>query len=324
MAQSTSRRFIEQYGENETIDDVFVAAEKQLRPNRNGNLYLQMTLADRTGSVNAMLWNANDATYNSFEVGDYVKVEGTTQFYNGNLQIIANAVHPAEPGRINEEDFVQLTSEQAESLRNRLFDILREIDDVHLRTLVECFMIDDQFVEKFSTAPAGVKNHHAYRGGLLEHVVQLVEIVLAVAPFYPAVNRDLLLVGTFLHDVGKIDELVYDKVMAYSDEGQMVGHVVMGVSILEEKIREAENLSGERFPTALANQLKHLIVSHHGKYEFGSPKLPMTFEALMLSYLDDMDAKLHHFEQVIQQDVNVDSNWTTYQPGIGRKIYRGE
>ena len=324
MAQSTSRRFIEQYGENETIDEVFVASEKQMRPNRNGNLYLQMTLSDRTGSVNAMLWNANDSTYNSFEVGDYVKVEGTTQFYNGNLQIIANAVFPAELGRINEEDFVQLTTEQAEELKKRLFAILREIENVHLRTLVECCMIDEEFVEKFSTAPAGIKNHHAYRGGLLEHVVQLVELAMAVASFYPGVDRDLLVVGAFLHDSGKIDELVYDKVMAYSDEGQMVGHVVMGVGILEQKIREAESLSGERFPKSLSNQLKHLIVSHHGKYEYGSPKLPMTLEALVLSYLDDMDAKLHHFEQVIQQDVNVDSNWTTYQPGIGRKIYRGE
>ena len=321
---STARRFIEQYGENETIDDVFIASEKQLRPNRNGNLYLQLTLSDRTGSVNAMLWNANDSTYNAFEVGDYVKVEGTTQFYNGNLQIIANAVYPAEAGRINEEDFVQLTSEQAAEIRKQLFDTLRGIEDVHLRTLVECFMIDDEFVEKFSTAPAGIKNHHAYRGGLLEHVNQLTEIVLSVVPFYPSLNKDLMVVGAFLHDVGKIDELVYDKVMGYSDEGQMVGHLVMGVGILEKKIKEAENLSGERFPLSLANQLKHIIVSHHGKYEYGSPKLPMTLEALMLSYLDDMDAKLHHFEQVIQQDANVDSNWTTYQPGIGRKIYRGD
>ncbi len=318
-----SRRYITQLGERESIDDIFVVSDKQLRPNRNGNLYLQLRLSDRTGSVNAMMWNASNRSGQGFENGDYVRIQGTTQFYNGNLQVIVNRVDPAEPRDVNEEEFQQINHEQTDRLMSRVAEMLRGIQDYHLRNLAECFLMDEQLLAKLKLAPAGIKAHHAYPGGLLEHVVQLMELSLVVAPLYEELNRDLLLLGAFLHDIGKIDELTYDRHLAYSDEGQLIGHLVIGVRILDERIRRTAELAGEEFPEETALRLKHMIVSHHGTPEFGSPKVPMTCEAIALRNLDDLDAKINSFSQIMRDDANADSPWTTYQPNLGRKLFKG-
>jgi 3'-5' exoribonuclease len=182
--------------------------------------------------------------------------------------------------------------------------------------------MDEQLMAEFTAAPAGIKAHHAYRGGLLEHVVGLMEVCGAVARFYPEIDRDALLMGAFLHDIGKLRELTYERDLSYSDEGQLIGHLIIGVDILERKVRETEKLSGEAFPEQLLLRLKHMIVSHHGEYEFGSPKLPMTLEAIALHYLDNLDSKIHSIGQVIREDANVDSNWTPYQALLGRKLFK--
>ena len=176
---------------------------------------------------------------------------------------------------------------------------------------------------KFTMAPAGTKNHHAYHGGLLEHVVNLMEVVLRVSPCYPQINRDLLLMGAFLHDLGKTEELSYDRGLSYSDEGQLIGHLVMAVAMLDQKVAEAEKLSGEPIPAETVLRLKHMIVSHHGEYAFGSPKLPMTLEAVALCYLDNLDAKMNTFSSLMKEDPNVDSPWTTYNANLDRKLFKG-
>jgi 3'-5' exoribonuclease len=319
-----SRRYINQLGEHETLDQVFIAAEKQLRTNRNGNLYLQLRLADRTGSVNAMLWNANDSIYRSFNAGDYVHVEGCTQYYNGNIQIIVSAIAAVDAGEVDEADFVVLSSGDTDRLVVRLGEMLRGMASEPLRGLAECYLADQAFMDRFVRAPAGVKNHHAYPGGLLEHVVNLMEVVLLVATRYPQLDADLLLVGAFLHDSGKVDELIFDREIAYTDEGQLIGHVVLGVRLFDGKLQEYERLTREEFPRELRNRVSHMIVSHHGQYEFGSPKVPMTLEATALHYLDNLDAKLHSFDQLMRDDVNVDSAWTPFQANLGRKLFKGE
>jgi 3'-5' exoribonuclease len=316
------RRFINQLGEHETVDQIFLVSDKQLRTNRNGNLYLQLRLTDRTGSVTAMLWNANDQVYASFDNGEYVRVQATTQFYNGSLQMIAQRVERVDASSVDESDFVTLGSADVEQLASRLTEMLRGVSNFHLRCLCECFLMDELFMSKFMRAPAGVKNHHAYHGGLLEHVVSLMELTAAVAPLYPTIDADLLLVGAFLHDIGKIDELTYDRDLGYSDEGQLIGHLVMAVEMLDRKIAESRSLSDEAFPEQLELLLKHMILSHHGEYEFGSPKLPMTPEAVTLHYLDNLDAKLQLFNLLIQGDANTESNWTPYQPNLGRKLFK--
>lgn len=318
-----SRRYVSQFGHQESVDQVFLATGKQLRPNRSGNLYLQMGLSDRSGIIDARMWNATEAVYKSFDNGDYVRVEGTTQVYQGAVQLIATRLSKVDPREVNEEDFLPLPGVEVDKLSLRLNQILRGMSDPHLRNLAECYLLDEALMARFIRAPAGVKAHHAYLGGLLQHVVSLMEVVLRISPCYPQIDRDLLLMGAFLHDMGKIDELSYDREMAYSDAGQLIGHVVLAVGMLDAKLAEAERLSGEPIPEETALRLKHMLVSHHGEYQFGSPKLPMTLEAVALYLLDNLDAKINAFDQLIRDDPNVDSHWTHYHANLSRKLFKG-
>src|SRR5947208_6562599 len=183
--------------------------------------------------------------------------------------------------------------------------------------------MDDEFMEGFCRAPAGVRNHHAYLGGLLEHVVTLLDAADRLAAVYPELDRDLLLAGVFLHDIGKVRELSFGKSFAYTDEGQLIGHLVIGVEMLSEKAARVPDLTGEPFPKELLLRLKHLIVSHHGTYEFGSAKLPMTPEAIALHYLDNFDAKVHSFTRDIREDRNALSAWTPFNQSLQRRLFKG-
>ncbi len=319
-----SRRFVSQLAHQESIDQIFLASEKQLRPNRNGNLYLQIELSDRSGSIGARMWNSSEQDYRNFDNGDYVRVEGSTQLFQGTIQLIATSIRKAPKGDVNLDDFLILGSKEIDTLTARLAGFLRKIKDPHLLNLAECFLMDEEFMRKFARAPAGVKNHHAYVGGLMEHVVNLMELVTRISPLYPSLNADLLLMGALLHDAGKVDELAYERDFTYTDEGQLIGHVVMAVGMLDKKLREVERLSGELVPEEYVLRLKHMIVSHHGEYVYGSPKLPMTLEAVALHHLDNLDAKLHSFDQLMRDDPNVESGWTNFHHNLGRKLYKGE
>ncbi|WP_425617853.1 3'-5' exoribonuclease YhaM family protein [Anatilimnocola sp. NA78] len=318
-----SRRFINQLAERDQVNEVFLIADKQLRANRQGNLYLQLKLADKSGQLTGMLWNATESTANIIEGGQYARIHGTVQLYNNQLQMIVTKVERVPSETIDEADFATLQTADVDRLAKRLAELLREICNVHLRSLAESFLVDEAFMTKFTTAPAGVKNHHAFRGGLLEHVVSLMELCASVAPHYPDLDPELLRMGAFLHDAGKIDELTYDKELGYSDEGQLIGHVVMAVGMVAEKSLEAAKLSGEAFPRELLLRLQHMIVSHHGEYAFGSPKLPMTMEAMALHYLDNLDAKMHNVKQLLQEDSGSDSHWTSYNAPLARKFFKG-
>ncbi len=318
-----SRRYVSQLAHQESVDQIFLASDKQLRPNRNGNLYLQLELSDRSGSIAARMWNASEQDYRNFDNGDYVRVEGSTQLFQGTIQLIATTIRKAAKSDVIVDDFLILGSKEIDQLVIRLSGFLRKMRDPHLLNLAECFLVDEEFMRKFSQAPAGVKNHHAYLGGLIEHVISLMELITRIAPQYPNIDADLLLMGAFLHDAGKVDELTYERDFAYTDEGQLIGHVVMAIGILDKKLREAERLSGEAIPEELTLRLKHMIVSHHGQYEYGAPKLPMTLEAVALHYLDNLDAKLHSFDQLIRDDPNVESGWTVFHHSLGRKLFKG-
>jgi len=318
-----SRRYVNQLSHGDSVDESYLVADKQLRANRQGNLYLQLELRDKTGSVGARLWNASEELARSFEPGDYLRVRGKTQIFQGSLQVILTHIDVLDPHRVEAEDFLPQSSQNATKLMARLREVLLTMNNPHLRALIECFLIDDDFVRKFISAPAGIKNHHAYQGGLLEHVVALLNIADRILDLYPEIDRDLLVTGIFLHDIGKVDELSYDRAFAYTDEGQLVGHLVMGVEMLRDKVERTAKLTGESFPPELLLRLKHMIVSHHGAYEFGSPKLPMTLEAVALHYLDNLDAKIHAFSREIRDDPSRDSNWTPFQQSLGRRLYKG-
>lgn len=318
-----SRRYVNQLSHGDSVDEAFLVADKQLRANRQGNLYLQVELRDKTGSVGARLWNATEELARTFEPGDYLLARGKTQIFQGSLQIILTHIEVLDPSRIEPEDFLPQSSQNIAKLYNRLRDVLLAMGDPHLRALVECFLIDEEFVAKFTAAPAGIKNHHAYQGGLLEHVVTMLNVADRILEFYPDVDRDLLLTGVFLHDIGKIEELSYDRSFGYTDEGQLVGHLVMGVEMLRDKVERTADLTGEPFPNELLLRLKHMIVSHHGALEYGSAKLPMTLEAVALHYLDNLDAKIHTFNREIRDDPIRESTWTPFQQSLGRRLFKG-
>ena len=318
-----TRRFVNQLANGESVDEVFLVADKQLRANRQGNLYLHLELRDKSGSVGARLWNATEGLARTFEPGDFLHARGKIQVFQGALQVILSHIETIDPATISPEDFLPQSTQNVAKLTAKLRELLLGIQNPHLRALVECFLIDDEFVRKFTTAPAGIKNHHAYHSGLLEHVVTLLTIADRISDLYPDVDRDLLLTGIFLHDIGKIDELSYERAFGYTDEGQLVGHLVMGVEMLRDKVERTSDLTGEPFPAELLLRLKHMIVSHHGTLEFGSAKVPMTPEAIALHHLDNLDAKIHTFTREIRDDPCRDTSWTPYQQNLGRRIFKG-
>jgi 3'-5' exoribonuclease len=318
-----SRRYVNQLTHGDSVDEVFLVADKQLRANRQGNLYLHLELRDKTGVIGARLWNATEDLARSFDPGHYLHARGKTQVFQGSLQIILTHITVVDANSVEPEEYLPQSSQDVGKLMARLRAVLLAMSNPHLRALVECFLIDDEFVRKFTMAPAGIKNHHAYQGGLLEHVVTLLNVADRIAGFYPELDRDLLLTGIFLHDIGKVDELSYDRAFAYTDEGQLVGHLVMGVELLGAKVEQCTELMGEPFPRELHLRLKHMIVSHHGAYEFGSPKLPMTLEAIALNLLDNLDAKIHAFSREIRDDPSRDSSWTPFQQSLGRRLFKG-
>lgn len=318
-----TRRFVQQMADGDAIDEVYLVTDKQLRANRNGNLYLQLELRDRTGAISARLWNAGEHLFRSFDVGDFLLVKGKVQLFQGSLQMILSHIDRSETEKVDLVDFLPHTEQDVSKLLERLRSILLKLGNPHLRALAECFLMDDEFVRGFCQAPAGVRNHHAYIGGLLEHVVTLLDVADRVLPLYPLLDRDLLLSGVFLHDVGKVRELSYGRTFAYTDEGQLIGHLIIGVEMLNEKAAQVPDLTGEPFPTELLLRLKHMILSHHGTYEFGSPKLPMTPEAIALHHLDNLDAKVHSFTRDIREDRNNSSSWTPFNQALQRRLFKG-
>ena len=317
------RRYINQLKENEKVSEVYAASEKQLRPNKKGNLYLQFNLSDKTGSITGFIWNVTDAAVHDFESGDYIRAEGTTQRFQGTLQFIATKLTKVDADSVDPTEFVRSQAVDVPKMQHRLRELLRSITDPSLRNLADCFSIDDAFIDKFSKAPAGIKLHHAYPGGLLEHSLQMMEIAVRLAEFYPMLNRDLLLMGTFLHDIGKTQELATGNEMYYTDPGQLLGHPFLGAEMLNVKIVEAEKLAGEPFNAETAMLLKHMLISHHGTYENQCTKLPMSIEAMTLHFIDSIDSKIFEFRKYMLDDPNAGSHWTNYIPSIDRKLYKG-
>src|SRR5437899_2440722 len=322
-AVGMTRLFVQQMADGDNIEEIYLVADKQLRANRNGNLYLQIELRDRTGSISARLWNAGDHLCRMFEVGDFLFIRGKVQLFQGALQVILNHIERAETEKVDLADFLPHTEQDVSKLLDRLRGTLLRLANPNLRALAECFFMDDDFVRGFCQVPAGVRNHHAYIGGLLEHVVTLLDAAERVLPLYPELDRDLLLMGIFLHDIGKVRELSFGKAFAYTDEGQLVGHLVIGVQMLDEKAAKVPELTGEPLPRELLLRLKHMILSHHGTYEFGSPRLPMTPEAIALHHLDNLDAKVHTFTRDIRDDRQGPSAWTPYNHSLQRRLFKG-
>lgn len=306
-----------------SVDEVYLLSDKQLRANRVGDLYLLAQLRDRTGQISGLLWNVQESEMARIAAGNYVRIRGKVQLYQGNLQIILTGVEPVPSEQVDPEQFIPAPSQDTERLLARLTEILYSITDPHLRRLMQEYLEDPEVSAGLARAPAGVKLHHAFHGGLLEHIVNVLETAVRVIELYPQVDRSLLLAGIFLHDLGKIRELAFQDTFAYTDEGQLIGHLVIGVEMLNEKTPAVAEALDEPFPSETLLRLKHMLLSHHGSYEFGSPKLPMTPEAIALHHLDNLDAKVNEFSSLIAGDPNPQSNWTPYSTSMQRKLFKG-
>lgn len=324
MSSSPPRQWINELKDGDVVDEVFMLADKQLRANRNADMYLLSQLKDKTGQLSGLMWNVREEAMAKIEAGSYVQIRGKIQLFQGNLQLILNYIAPYEGSTINEEDFISQPSHNTAEIMEKLNEKLLSFREGPLLELAKTFLNDEALVQSLSQAPAGIKAHHPYQGGLVEHIVNLMEVADAIIPFYPQLDRDLLVMGVFLHDLAKIRELEYESVFAYTDEGQLLGHLVIAVEMLSDKIKETEANSDAVFSEELTLRLKHMIVSHHGSYEFGSPKLPMTPEAIALHQLDNLDAKLNEFSILLDADMNHQSNWTPFHPRLNRKLYKGQ
>ena len=316
-----NRTAIVDLADGQQLDQSFRAADKQLRVNRQGGKYILLRLADRSGVIAGMLWNADERMFDSFDRGDFVYCRGRTQIHNGALQVIVSDIERMDPSEVDLADFERFDHAESERLLNRLSEMIGQWKNVHLRQLGQAYLADQSMMNAFRKAAAAVSNHHAYPGGLLRHTVDLMELSELVGPRYPKIDSELLMMGAFLHDLGKIEEMSGDGEISYTDRGQLVGHIVIGIQMLGEKLAELD-AAGDPVPEALKYQLEHLIVSHHGQLEYGSPKLPVTLEAVALHHLDNLDAKLASYLSVIEADVSADGNWTNYNPSIGRKLWK--
>lgn len=318
-----SRRFVTDLKDGEIVDDVFLVSDKQLRANRNAALYLSVDLRDKTGMMNGRMWNVSEDSCSGVQSGGYVRARGKVQLFQGTLQLILTHCDPVSAAAIDPVDFEQVSSVKIEQLLEQLRSVLLGFENPDLRILMECFLVEETLLNALTETPAGVKAHHAYAGGLLEHVVTLLKSAEKLCEVYTELDVELLQAGVFLHDIGKTRELSCESGFNYTDEGQLLGHLMIGVEMLTEKIRRVTELTREPFPQELEWRLKHMILSHHGTYEFGSPRLPMTPEAIALHMIDNLDAKLHEFTRAIQDDPNSNSHWTLFIPRLDRKIFKG-
>ena len=290
--------------------------EKELKPKRNGGVYLHLVLADRTGELDAKAWDCPQDTATLFERDDIVKVRGTIKLYNDRPQLIVQRIRRCETAEFNEADFCAASSRDPDEMLGELRAFAESVLDTNLRTLLVSILGDADVVAPLKAAPAAMRIHHAFRSGLLEHTVSLCGLTDAIVRRYPRLKRDLLIAGCLLHDIGKVEELEASRRLGYTTRGQLVGHVALGLEILEKHTARLQE-----FPVELKSVLQHLIVSHHGELDKAALRPPMLPEALALSIMDLMDARLEQAWTLIDRG-ETDEEWTVYAPSLGRQLYR--
>jgi 3'-5' exoribonuclease len=301
--------------ENKVITSTFVVVSKQIKPKKTGDPYLALTLGDRTGQMEAKMWDNVDEVLDAFEQDDYLKVKGLINKYKNRFQLTIHKLRRLGESEIDYSDYLPKTTKNIDELWQVLGDFVSSFQNPHLKSLVRAFMDDPQIANAYRKAPAAKTLHHAYIGGLLDHVVSLFRSCDLVCRNYPSVNRDLVLAGAFLHDIGKIDELTFSRSFSYTTRGQLLGHMVIELEMLQAKLALFPD-----FPVELKTLLEHLIISHHGEYEFGSPKLPMFPEALLLHYMDDLDSKMESVRAHFERESENESPWTSYNASLGRPL----
>ena len=301
--------------ENQLVDAMFLVASKNHGVTKGGSSYLTLKLLDRSGEIEARVWDRADDLARGFDKNDFVRVRGQATLFQGKIQIRVQDVIRVDEAKVAAEDFLPKSANDPEAMLAELQAILRAIKNPHLLALAEACFADEELVRLLKQAPGAKTIHHPYLSGLLEHTLSLLKLILKVVENYRGVDIDLLLIGGFLHDIGKVYEFTFDRALDYTDAGQLLGHLVMEVEMVSKKIDTIPE-----FPVELALLVKHMLVSHHGAYEFGSPKLPQTLEAVILHSLDDLDGRIQAIQNMPEKEPG--SKWTAFHRAYGRSFYR--
>lgn len=308
------RRLVTGLYAGQEVSETYLVSSKDLRLTKNGRPYLRLKVSDRSGSVDCMVWENADTIAPDFDVGDVVEIRARVTEYEGRPQLEAWSVTPVPQGAVNPRDFLPSTRRDIDELLGFLRFHVESVYDAHYAQLLHSIFDDPNFTEKFSLAPAAKQFHHAYLGGLLEHTVSVTTLCDALTQQYPRINRDLLVTAALLHDVGKVVELTYDTVIDYSDQGRFLGHVLLGVTFVHDRIRDIVG-----FPEDKAQHILHAIASHHGELEWGSPKRPKTLEALIIHHVDNLDAKVKGFLEIVEGSRNAE--WTDMRNLFRRPLH---
>src|SRR6185312_11900864 len=319
MSEPLKPCFVAELVADSTITSVFLVHRKDLRQKKDGDNYLSLTLGDRTGQIDANMWDRVAEVQNEFERDDFVRVRGVVKLYREKPQLTIEKLRRVEEAEISLGDYLPATSADVAEMFAELRGRITAMANPHLRELLNAVFDDPMIAERYRRAPAAKTLHHACLGGLLEHVTSLCRLAELVTQNYPYVDRDLLISGILLHDLGKIEELSYERSFSYTTPGQLLGHMVLVLEILHKKLAALPD-----FPRPLQALLEHLIISHHGHYEFGSPKLPMFPEALLLHQLDDLDSKMEAMRAHFEREGTLDGPWTSYNASLGRPLLNTE
>lgn len=315
-----SHLFINEIKPGQQINQTYMVTQPILRNTTRGDYYIAMFLSDKTGKANGRVWQATEELYASLPSEGFVQIRGKSELYQNALQIIINDVEVVPAESVDLSDYMPQTEKDIPKMFEEVKTAVSKIKDPSLTALCDEFLADSDLMKQFCTAPAAMMMHHNYLGGLLEHTHSMLMAAEKILPLYPKVQADLVIAGIFLHDMAKTKELSYKIAFAYTDPGQLLGHIVLGTEMVNDKASELEH-KGINMDQKLLDCLLHIIVSHHGQYDFGSPKLPATSEAFMVSYLDNMDAKINQTGNLIDNDPG-DTNWTAYQRSLETKLYR--
>jgi 3'-5' exoribonuclease len=312
----TKSPFVRDLAADQTITGFFLVREKEIRSTAAGKTYLRMELGDRTGTVEVRMWDQFEVPAKDVNRDDFVKVQARVEVYRNRPQLVIQQLRLARPEEINLSDFLPHTPYDVEELYKQLLSCAEGMKNPWLKKLTAKILNDPNIIPRYKRAPAAKVMHHAYLGGLLEHVVSLCGLAKLIAGHYPELDVDLLLTAAMLHDVGKLDELCYERAVSYTTEGQLLGHIVQELETVSHAMDEIEG-----FPEKLKVVVKHLLISHHGQYEFGSPKLPMIREALAFHYLDDLDSKMAAVRAALATDSG-EEEWSAFSGALGRKFLR--
>jgi 3'-5' exoribonuclease len=312
------RQYIEALQDGDTVNDYFIAVRKDLREQQKGGKFLGMVFKDRTGEIGGILWTNAAAAARQFELGDIVNVRGTVTSYQDRLQVRVDQVLPLREEEYNLEDLI-FTPENTEEVSGKFRAIMESVQNEWLRKLVFSFLEDEAFMTRFSSAAAGKKWHHAFRGGLLQHCYELARLATAVSEIMPRIDRDLLLTGVLVHDVGKLDEMTHELFVDYTTPGKLLGHLAIGAEMVQRRI---DALPG--FPEMLRLQVLHCVWSHHGELVNGSPVVPKTLEALVLYHIDNLDAQADAFMRIMDETREKGQVWSEYIQMIDRQVWTKE